>query len=218
VVPGGMDATASPLLAPGVNEAASIVMTVDKDEANLHAMEEVGKLNDTQSIPELISGLKKAIASPQKMVREFALQAAVIQLGRVAPNDAVGIIQAYAANDPDATSIADTEELVSYIRLRIGTLMPWKPMYNVMMRCLVVFAQSPSRTVAEQAIETLTSGVAEVSINPNFQARNVLNAAEITALKKVLDSPPSAEAANASMSVGNRDVNDISYLRQWLAQ
>jgi len=178
IVPGGEDGSAYPGI-PGVHEAASKVVVVDKDGLAVREMETICKLYEAKGTPRDLREIRKGVASHQPTVRNFALKTAIVNLGRVAPEEAMNIFQHEAmhyedrakhrdiAYDPfqeharelyeqhvERADIDEADEIIRFIKCRIkfGPLEPQDRMDNKFLRrCLGVLAQSPSKVVRGKA-------------------------------------------------------------------
>jgi len=212
VVPDGQDPSAPTI--PGINEAASKVVVIDKDEAAVREMEVICKVHDGQITPELIRQLKNAVASPQPTLRDFALEATIMKLGKVKPDEALEIIRSRVAtyreltkhlnvsNDPldesafrlytqnaDHADAIEADGLFSDILQGFQRMGPEEKICTFLCRCLVVLAQSESKTIREKAITSLAIGISFYDYRPDLDFRPLdgLDTSELKALNAVLD-------------------------------
>jgi len=212
VVPDAKDPSARTI--PGLNEATSMVVAVDKNEGAVLEMELICKLYGSPATPKFIRQLKESVASPQPTVRRFALETTIMKLGKTNPDAALEIIRARAAayrepakhltisEDPldegayamytqnsSYADIFEAEELFSNIGggfLKIG---PEEKFCTFLCRCLIVLAQSESNTIREKAITGLAGGISFYDYRPDLRLRPLdgIDNSERQALNTVLD-------------------------------
>jgi hypothetical protein len=217
VVPEGEDVSA-PKIA-GVDEAASKVIVVNNGAA-IREMKAICRLYDSPITPKYINAVREAANSPLPTVRSFALELTIMKLGRTAPDEAIKIIQSQVAgwakadghekiaDDPldrlaslslqqnaAHADIIKCDELTSYIGegfLKVG---PEEKFSTFLCRCLVVFAQSKSSSIRENAIRMLANGISFYDYIPGLRFRPLDGL--YASARKELDSALTAESSVA---------------------
>ena len=193
----------------GVNEAASsVVVVTGENDTQVQEMETICNLYEIKRTPEFIKTLNRALSDPRPAVRDFALQATVMKLGRTAPDEAVKIIQARAESYENDEDVAEADRLIGYIEGKRGLVEPWDQMNKLLCRCLVAIAQSGSKTIRNHAISALANTVSFFNYRPDFRLQDGLTASEKKALKNVLDS--SLDKSDTNL------VSNIHLLNKWI--
>lgn len=212
IVPSAQDSSAPTI--PGNNEAASMVVVVDKNEGAVLEMEVICKIYGSKVTPKFIRQLKKAVASPQLTVRGFALETTIMKLGKTSPEEALEIIRSRVAayresakhltisKDPldegafamytqnsSHADIFEAEKLFSDISSGILKIGPEEKFCTFLCRCLIALAQSESKTIREKAITGLANGISFYDYRPDLHFRPLdgIDISERKALNTALD-------------------------------